>query len=93
MMRKDKEVIYVTADCLEQSVNHLKLLSDEYGWKDNKEYIRQTFILSTIGYVITHDEYKEDLLIFFKKLGIQIKENREIIKQAKHYADITKRKE
>jgi|TARA_R110001632_G_scaffold131084_1_gene245231 hypothetical protein len=87
MTHKDKEVTYVTADCLEQSVNLLKVLGNEYGWEDNKEYIRQTFILSTIGYVITHDEYKEELLIFFKKLGIKIKENREIIKQAKHYAD------
>tara|TARA_R110001592_G_scaffold334496_2_gene618876 strand:+ start:270 stop:545 length:276 start_codon:yes stop_codon:yes gene_type:complete len=87
MTHKDKEVTYVTADCLEQSVNILKVLGNEYGWEDNKEYIRQTFILSTIGYVITHDEYKEELLIFFKKLGIKIKENREIIKQAKHYAD------
>ena len=93
MTHKDKEVTYVTADCLEQSVNILKVLGNEYGWEDNKEYIRQTFILSTIGYVITHDEYKEELLIFFKKLGIKIKENREIIKQAKHYADITKRKD
>tara|TARA_R110000822_G_C14935504_1_gene453052 strand:+ start:83 stop:364 length:282 start_codon:yes stop_codon:yes gene_type:complete len=93
MTLKDKEVTYVTADCLEQSVNHLKLMSDEYGWEDNREYIRQTFILSTIGYVITHDEYKEDLLIFFKKLGIQIKENREIIKEAKNYANFTKGKE
>tara|TARA_R110002072_G_scaffold76648_1_gene179636 strand:- start:88 stop:369 length:282 start_codon:yes stop_codon:yes gene_type:complete len=93
MTHKDKEVTYVTADCLEQSVNLLKVLGNEYGWEDNKEYIRQTFILSTIGYVITHDEYKEELLIFFKKLGIKIKENREIIKQAKHYADITKRKD
>ena len=93
MTHKDKEVTYVTADCLEQSVNILKVLGNEYGCEDNKEYIRQTFILSTIGYVITHDEYKEELLIFFKKLGIKIKENREIIKQAKHYADITKRKD
>ena len=89
MTHKDKEITYVTADCLEQSVNVLKVLSNEYGWEDNKEYIRYIYILSTIGYVLTHDEYKDELIIFFKILGNKLKENTDIIKQAKHYADIT----
>tara|TARA_R110000765_G_scaffold361576_1_gene451765 strand:- start:147 stop:422 length:276 start_codon:yes stop_codon:yes gene_type:complete len=89
MTHKDKEITYVTADCLEQSVNVLKVLSNEYGWEDNKEYIRYIYILSTIGYVLTHDEYKDELIMFFKILGNKLKENTDIIKQAKHYADIT----
>tara|TARA_R110002020_G_C16287613_1_gene772213 strand:+ start:2344 stop:2622 length:279 start_codon:yes stop_codon:yes gene_type:complete len=91
-MLKDKEIIYLTAECLEHSINILKDSSSQHGWEDNKEYIRQVYILSTIGYVLTHDEYKDELILFFKILGNKLKENADIIKEAKKYANITKRK-
>ena len=91
-MLKDKKIIYLTAECLEHSINILKDSSNLHGWEDNKEYIRQVYILSTIGYVLTHDEYKDELMLFFKILGNKLKENTDIIKEAKKYANITKRK-
>jgi hypothetical protein len=38
---------------------------------------------------LAHDEYKEELTMFFKILGKKIKENKDIIKEAKYYANIT----
>ena len=46
-------------------------------------------MLSTLGYCLAHDEYKEELTMFFKILGKKIKENKDIIKEAKYYANIT----
>tara|TARA_R110000823_G_scaffold273184_1_gene392250 strand:+ start:666 stop:944 length:279 start_codon:yes stop_codon:yes gene_type:complete len=92
-MIKDKEIIYTTADCLQQTVNILKHLSVEYGWEDNKEFIKNIYILSTLGYVLTHDEYKEELIMFFKLLGNKLKENNNLIKEANYHANITKGKE
>ena len=89
-MIKDKEVIYTTAECLQQSVGILKALGDEYDWNDNKEFIRQLYMLSTIGYILTHDEYKQEMVKFFTVVGKRIKENNDIIKQAKRYAEFTK---
>ena len=43
----------------------------------------------TLGYCLAHDEYKEELTMFFKILGKKIKENKDIIKEAKYYANIT----
>ena len=91
-MLKDKEIIYTTTECLEQTVNILKHLSKEYGWEDNKEFTRNIYLLSTLGYVLTHDEYKEELIMFFKILGRKLKENKNIIKEANYHASITKRK-
>jgi hypothetical protein len=92
-MIKDKEIIYTTAECLGQTVSILKHLSEEYGWEDNKEFIRNIYLLSTLGYVLTHDEYKEELIMFFKLLGRKLKENNNLIKEANYYANITKGEE
>ena len=46
-------------------------------------------MLSTIGYVFSHKDYKEEMELFFKILGKKIKENQDIIKEAKYYANAT----
>ena len=88
-MPKDQEITYTTTSCLEQTINILKELSIEYQWDNEQEYIRNIYILSTIGYCLTHDEFKEELVMFFKILGKKLKENETIIKEAKYYANIT----
>ena len=91
-MSEDREITYATAHCIAESVKILKEISLEYGWEDNDEYIKNLFMLSTIGYIITQDEYKNELRSFIKDIGNKINNNQKIIKQAKRYANITKKK-
>jgi len=88
-MHKDLEITYTTTECLEQTINILKELSKEYKWTNEHEYIRNIYMLSTLGYCLAHDEYKDEMILFFKILGKKIKENKNIIKEAKYYANIT----
>lgn len=88
-MPKNLEITYSTTECLEQTVNILKELSKEYKWENEYEYIKNIYMLSTLGYCLANNEYKEELTMFFKILGKKIKENRDIIKEAKYYANIT----
>ncbi len=88
-MPKDLEITYTTTECLEQTVKILKGLSKEYKWSNEYEYIKNIYMLSTLGYCLAHNEYKEELTMFFKILGKKIKENKDIIKEAKYYANIT----
>mgnify|MGYP003627449551 CR=1 FL=1 len=90
-MLKEKEIIYTTSECLEQTVNILKELGNKYDWNDNKEFINHLFMLSTIGYVITHNEFKDELIKMFLKVGKKIKHNQDIIKEAKRYAESSKK--
>ena len=92
-MNEKKEITYATAHCISESVKVLKEISCECGWEDNNEFIKNLFMLSTIGYIITQDEYKEELREFIKDIGNKIYINQKIIKQAKRYANITKKKE
>ena len=46
-------------------------------------------MLSTLGYVISNDEYKDEMVLFFKILGKKLKESELIIKEAKFYANVT----
>ena len=48
-------------------------------------------MLSTIGYVITHNEFKDELIKMFLKVGKKIKHNQDIIKEAKRYAESSKK--
>ena len=88
-MSKEYEITYCTAECLEQTINILKEISKDYEWENETEYIRTIYMLSTLGYVLSNDEYKDEMVMFFKLLGKKLKENNEIIKQAKYYANIT----
>ena len=88
-MSKDYEITYCAMECLEQTINILKEISKEYEWEDEQEYIKTIYMLSTLGYVISNDEYKEEMELFFKILGKKIKENLNIIKEAKYYANVT----
>tara|TARA_R110000744_G_scaffold109007_1_gene206224 strand:+ start:1470 stop:1742 length:273 start_codon:yes stop_codon:yes gene_type:complete len=90
-MCKDKEIIYSTAECIQQSIKMIKGLSNDYEWTNESEYTKQLFMLSTIGYIITHNDHREQLNKFLLEIGKEIKENQNIIKQAKHYAYITKK--
>jgi hypothetical protein len=89
-MAKDYEITYCTMECLEQTINILKEISKDYDWENETEYIRTIYMLSTLGYVLSNDEYKDEMLMFFKVLGKKLKENNEIIKEAKYYANVTK---
>ena len=56
------------------------------------ECLEQTInILKEISkeYEWENDEYKDEMELFFKILGKKIKENQDIIKEAKYYANIT----
>lgn len=88
-MSKKYEITYCTAECLEQTINILKDISKDYEWENETEYIRTIYMLSTLGYVLSNDEYKDEMVMFFKLLGKKLKESNEIIKQAKYYADVT----
>ena len=88
-MSKDYEITYCTIECLEQTINILKEISKEYEWQNEDEYIKTIYMLSTIGYVFSHKDYKEEMELFFKILGKKIKENQDIIKEAKYYANAT----
>ena len=88
-MSKDYEITYCAMECLEQTINILKEISKEYEWENEQEYIKTIYMLSTLGYVISNDEYKDEMELFFKIHGKKIKENQDIIKQAKYYANIT----
>ena len=88
-MSKDYEITYCAMECLEQTINILKEISKEYEWEDEQEYIKTIYMLSTLGYVISNDEYKDEMELFFKILGKKIKENQDLIKEAKYYANIT----
>ena len=88
-MSKDYEITYCTMECLEQTINILKEISKEYKWQNEDEYIKTIYMLSTIGYVLSHKDYKEETELFFKILGKKIKENQDIIKEAKYYANAT----
>tara|TARA_R110000824_G_scaffold63704_1_gene167235 strand:- start:314 stop:592 length:279 start_codon:yes stop_codon:yes gene_type:complete len=92
-MLKDKEITYTTTECIQQTVNILKEVSNEYGWNDNKEYIRNIYMLSTLGYCLTKNEYKDELHNFFMILGKKLKENNDLIKEANYHANITKGKD
>jgi hypothetical protein len=89
-MSKKHEITYCTMECLEQSINILKKVGKEYKWENEQEYIKIIYMLSTVGYVISNDEYKDEMELFFKILGKKIKENQDLIKEAKYYANITK---
>ncbi len=88
-MSKQYEITYCTAECLEQTINILKEISKDYEWENETEYIRTIYMLSTLGYVLSNDEYKDEMVMFFKLLGKKLKESNEIIKEAKYYANIT----
>lgn len=90
-MCKDKEIIYSTAECIQQSMKMIKELGKNYNWTNESEYTKQLFMLSTIGYIITHNDHKEILNKFLLKIGKEIKDNQDIIKQAKHYAYTSKK--
>ena len=88
-MSKEYEITYCTAECLEQTINILKEISKDYEWENETEYIRTIYMLSTLGYVLSNDEYKDEMVMFFKLLGKKLNESNEIIKEAKYYANIT----
>tara|TARA_R100001163_G_scaffold65763_1_gene64604 strand:- start:111 stop:377 length:267 start_codon:yes stop_codon:yes gene_type:complete len=88
-MSKECQITYCTTECLEQSIQILKEIAKDYEWENEQEYIKAIYMLSTLGYVLTTDEYKEEMLMFFKVLGKRLKENQKIIKEAKYYANIT----
>ena len=88
-MSKEYEITYCTAECLEQTINILKEISKDYEWENETEYIRTIYMLSTLGYVLSNDEYKDEMVMFFKLLGKKLRESNEIIKQAKYYANVT----
>lgn len=90
-MDENKEITYATAHCMSESVKVLKEMCQEYGWEDNDEYIKNLLLLSTLGYIITHNEYKEELRLFIKQIGNKIYDNQLIIKEALKYANITKK--
>jgi len=50
-------------------------------------------MLSTLGYCLTKNEYKDELHNFFMILGKKLKENNDLIKEANYHANITKGKE
>ena len=88
-MSKDYEITYCAMECLEQTINILKEISKEYEWEDEQEFIKTIYMFSTLGYVISNDEYKDEIELVFKILGKKIKENQDLIKEAKYYANIT----
>jgi hypothetical protein len=88
-MSKEYEITYCTAECLEQTINILKEISKDYEWENETEYIRTIYMLSTLGYVLSNNEYKDEMVMFFKLLGKKLKESNEIIKEAKYYANVT----
>jgi hypothetical protein len=88
-MSKEYEITYCTTECLQQTINILKEISKDYEWENEQEYIRTIYMLSTLGYVLSNDEYKDEMVMFFKLLGKKLKESEQIIKEAKYYANIT----
>jgi len=88
-MSKNNEITYCTMECLEQTINILKEISKDYEWENEDEYVKIIYMLSTIGYVFSYKDYKEEMELFFKILGKKIKENQDIIKEAKYYANAT----
>jgi hypothetical protein len=88
-MSKEYEITYCTTECLQQTINILKEISKDYEWENEQEYIRTIYMLSTLGYVLSNDEYKEEMVMFFKILGKKLKESEQIIKEAKYYAQAT----
>tara|TARA_R100001163_G_C5059028_1_gene195662 strand:- start:476 stop:742 length:267 start_codon:yes stop_codon:yes gene_type:complete len=88
-MSKVNEITYCTTECLEQTINILKEISKDYEWENETEYIRTIYMLSTLGYVLSNNEYKDEMIMFFKLIGRKLKENNQIIKEAKFYANIT----
>jgi hypothetical protein len=88
-MSKEYEITYCTTECLQQTINILKEISKDYKWENEQEYIRTIYMLSTLGYVLSNDEYKEEMVMFFKILGKKLKESEQIIKEAKYYAQAT----
>ena len=88
-MSKELEINYCTTECLEQSINILTEIAKDYKWENEQEYIKVIYMLSTLGYVLTTDEYKDEMVMFFKLLGKKLKENEKIIKEAKYYANVT----
>ena len=92
MIDNDKEITYVTSECLIQTVNIMHELGKNYDWENEYEFESQTFILSTLAHVLVNDEFKDELVYFFNRLGEKIIDNKIIINQAKRYANITKGK-
>ena len=92
MIDNDKEITFVTSECLMQTVNIMEEIGKNYDWDGEYEFESQTFILSTLAHVLVNDEFKDELVYFFNKLGEKIIDNKIIINQAKRYANITKRK-
>tara|TARA_Y100001973_G_C5181788_1_gene325330 strand:- start:611 stop:877 length:267 start_codon:yes stop_codon:yes gene_type:complete len=88
-MSKEYEITYCTTECLQQTIKILKEISKDYEWENEQEYIRTIYMLSTLGYVLSNDEYKEEMVMFFKILGKKLKESEQIIKEAKYYAEAT----
>ena len=92
MIDNDKEITFVTSECLMQTVNIMEEIGKDYDWDGEYEFESQTFILSTLAHVLVNNEFKDELVYFFNKLGEKIIDNKIIINQAKRYANITKRK-
>lgn len=72
-MSKEYEITYCTAECLEQTINILKEISKEYKWENEQEYIKTIYMLSTLGYVISNNEYKDEMVLFLKYLERSLK--------------------
>ena len=89
MIDDDKEITFVTSECLTQTVNIMYEIGKDYNWEDNNEFESQTYILSTLAHVLVNDEFKDETVHFFNTLGEKIMENQILINQAKKYANIT----
>ena len=87
MIDNDKEITFVTSECLMQTVNIMEEIGKDYDWDGEYEFESQTFILSTLSHVLVNNEFKDELVYFFNKLGEKIIDNKIIINQAKRYAN------
>ena len=55
MIDNDKEITFVTFECLTQTVNIMYEIGKDYNWEDNNEFESQTYILSTLAHVLVND--------------------------------------
>ena len=62
MIDNDKEITFVTSECLMQTVNIMEKIGKDYDWDGEYEYESQTFILSTLAHVLVNDEFKDELV-------------------------------
>lgn len=84
------QIKYLTTECIVQSVEVLKEYGEEFNLQMDKDVVTDIFLLSTLGYVISNDEYKEEVINYFRQLAELLKESDNIINEAKYYAQITK---